>query len=299
MVAGPAARPARRRRLAVHVRVGLRRLARPARRARARASTRDGGRGFVARHPYWIGDWAAFAGAGALADQVRFEREWSALRAYARERGVRLIGDVPIYVAAGQRRPPRASRALPRAAPSPACRPTTCRATGQLWGNPLYDWRAHARDGYRWWIERFRRTFELVDVTRIDHFRGFVAYWAVPARHETRGRRAAGAAGPARDALRRALERELGELPVIAEDLGVITPAVVRAARRARLPGNGRAPVRVRRRADATRTGSRTTREHSVVYTRRTTTTPRAAGGSRCDARARATGSIRASRTGA
>ena len=91
---------------------------------------------------------------GAVADQVRFDREWAALRAYARERGVRLIGDVPIYVARGQRRPRRAPRALPVAASWPACRPTRCATTGQLWGNPLYDWPALQRRGYRWWIER-------------------------------------------------------------------------------------------------------------------------------------------------
>src|SRR5205085_8544674 len=99
-------------------------------------------------------------------------------------------------------------------------------ATGQLWGNPLYDWPAHRAEGYRWWTERFRRTLELVDVTRVDHFRGFVSYWAVP-----EGRRTAKSGswrrGPGID-LFRAVEAELGSLPLVAEDLGRITPAVYR-----------------------------------------------------------------------
>ena len=97
-------------------------------------------------------------------------------------------------------------------------------AVGQLWGNPLYDWSALRAEGYRWWIERLRRTFELVDVARIDHFRGFVSYWAVPTHLKTakhgRWRR-----GPGAD-LFRAAERELGPLPIVAENLGVITKRV-------------------------------------------------------------------------
>jgi 4-alpha-glucanotransferase len=107
--------------------------------------------------------------------------------------------------------------------------------TGQLWGNPLYDWTAMRRDGYRWWVERFRRAFELVDLTRVDHFRGFVSYWAVPAGNETavegRWRR-----GPGAD-LFRAVEAELGPLPVVAEDLGVITEPVERLRRELGFPG--------------------------------------------------------------
>lgn len=189
---------------------------------------------FVARHPYWIGDWARFAGPDAIADQVRFEREWGALRAYAAEQGVRLIGDVPIYVSdAGadlEGRPELFARGEVAGAP-----PDALSALGQHWGNPLYDWPAHRATGYRWWIERFRRTFELVDVSRVDHFRGFVSYWAIPVRHRTakhgRWRRGPGAE------LFRTVERALGGLPVIAEDLGVITPAVERLRDELGLPG--------------------------------------------------------------
>ncbi|MFL5894730.1 MAG: 4-alpha-glucanotransferase [Thermoleophilaceae bacterium] len=190
---------------------------------------------FRARHAFWIGAWERFAGRGAVADQVRFEREWSALRGYAVERGVRLIGDIPIYVA------PRSAdhRAWPElfqdgfVAGTP---PDTFTKKGQLWGNPLYDWPANRRRRYRWWIERFRRTFELFDLARLDHFRGLVAYWAVPAG----ARDALGGhwkRGPGR-ALFDAATRALGtELPLIAEDLGVITPPVERLRDELGLPG--------------------------------------------------------------
>ena len=146
---------------------------------------------FVARHAYWIGEWAAHVtgwqsvrrmssaspscsssarraggwaahpAGGAIAAQVRFEREWTALREYAGERGVRLIGDLPIYVAEGgadrRSHPELFQKSVVAGVP-----PDAFSRTGQLWGNPLYDWAAMRATGYRWWIERFRRTFELV-----------------------------------------------------------------------------------------------------------------------------------------
>jgi 4-alpha-glucanotransferase len=189
---------------------------------------------FVARHPYWAGEWARFAGPGAIADQVRFEREWGELRAYAADRGVRLIGDVPIYVADigadVEAWPELFARGEVAGAP-----PDALSALGQRWGNPLYDWPVHHANGYRWWIERFRRTFELVDVTRVDHFRGFVSYWAIPSRDRTakhgRWRRGPGAE------LFRAVAGAIGGLPLIAEDLGVITPAVYALRDELGLPG--------------------------------------------------------------
>jgi len=189
---------------------------------------------FVARHPFWIGHWAAYAGEGAILDQVRFEREWTRLRAYAGERGVRLIGDLPIYVARGGAdhvsHPELFQRGVVAGVP-----PDAFSSTGQLWGNPLYDWKTLRRTGYRWWIERFRRTFELVDLTRIDHFRAFVSYWAVPERLKT-ARQGAWRPGPAREPFD-AAAAELGELPLIAEDLGVITPPVERLRDELGLPG--------------------------------------------------------------
>jgi 4-alpha-glucanotransferase len=187
---------------------------------------------FRAKHAYWIDDWVAFG--GSVEDQIRFDREWGALRAYARARGVRIFGDMPIYVADGgadhRAHPELFQRGAVAGVP-----PDAFAKTGQLWGNPLYDWRAIRAAGYRWWIERFRRTFDLVDLTRVDHFRGFVAYWAVPAGNKTavkgRWRRGPGAA------VFEAAEAELGPLPVVAEDLGVITEPVVRLRRQLGFPG--------------------------------------------------------------
>jgi 4-alpha-glucanotransferase len=189
---------------------------------------------FVARHPYWTGVWAGFAGVRAIADQVRFEREWGALRSYAASRGVRLIGDLPIYVSdagadlAGA--PELFERGQVAGAP-----PDALSATGQRWGNPLYDWPVHRATGYRWWRERFRRTFELVDLCRIDHFRGFVSYWAIPARNTT-AKNGHWRPGPGAE-LFRVVERDLGDLPLIAEDLGHITPPVYKLRDELGLPG--------------------------------------------------------------
>ena len=189
---------------------------------------------FVARHSFWTGEWAGFAGRRALADQVRFEREWTALRDYARRRGVRLIGDVPIYVSDNgadvEAWPELFTSGEVAGAP-----PDALSANGQHWGNPLYDWPVHRATGYHWWIERFRRVFELVDLTRVDHFRGFVSYWAIPERNTT-ARNGRWRRGPGAE-LFRAVERALGELPVLAEDLGVITPAVRRVRDELHLPG--------------------------------------------------------------
>jgi 4-alpha-glucanotransferase len=178
---------------------------------------------FRERHEYWIGDWEAYAGDGAVEEQVRFEREWLALRAYARERGIRIVGDVPIYVAehsCDHLAHPELFLPPSLVAGAP---PDPLDPRGQKWGNPLYDWDALARTGYEWWLERMRRVLGLVDGFRIDHFRGFAGYWAIPANGDaTDGEwREGPGAAPFRTA-----EQELGPLPVIAEDLGVITPDV-------------------------------------------------------------------------
>jgi len=189
---------------------------------------------FARRRPYWVGPWAACAGGDALADQVRFEREWTGLRRYAARKRIRLIGDLPIYVAPGGADhlgwPELFQDGVVGGVP-----PDDWSATGQLWGNPLYDWETQRRTGYRWWVERFRRTFELVDATRLDHFRAFVAYWAVPERHRT-ARSGTWRRGPGRE-LFAAARAALGELPLIAEDLGTITPAVERLRDELGLPG--------------------------------------------------------------
>lgn len=191
-------------------------------------------RAFREREAFWVDDWATFAGEGAIADQVRFDREWRALRAYAAERDVRLIGDIPIYVAPGSAdhlaHPELFVSGWVSGAP-----PDKFSDAGQLWANPLYDWPAMRRRGYRWWVERFRRMSAFFDLSRIDHFRGFVAYWAVP-EDATDARAGTWRRGPGRapfDAARRAL----GSVPFIAEDLGVITPPVERLRDALGLPG--------------------------------------------------------------
>jgi len=189
---------------------------------------------FVARHPYWVGDWASFEGRGAIAGQVRFEREWSSLRRHAAGHGIRIFGDLPIYVSGSgadhAAHPELFDDRVVAGAP-----PDAYSRTGQLWGNPTYRWDVARAEGWRWWTERFHRTFELVDLARIDHFRGFVSYWAVPAGAKTAkgGRWRRGPGGEPFEAAR----RELGELPLVAEDLGAITPAVVRLREHLGFPG--------------------------------------------------------------
>jgi 4-alpha-glucanotransferase len=186
------------------------------------------------REAYWLPEWEAFAGPGAGEDQVRFDREWSALRAYAAERGVRIIGDLPIYVAPDGA-DHRAHPELFQTGVQAGAPPDKFTEEGQLWGNPLYDWPALRRRKYRWWVERLRRTSRLVDLSRIDHFRGFVAYWSVP---EGDADASGGhwARGPGR-ALFEAIHAELGDLPLVAENLGEITPPVERLRHELGLPG--------------------------------------------------------------
>lgn len=186
------------------------------------------------RNAAWIGDWERAAGPAAVDDQVRFDREWSALRAYARSRGVRLMGDLPIFVARDSAdhsaHPELFLRDVVAGVP-----PDAFSADGQRWGSALYDWPALRARGYRWWIERFRRQLALFDLIRVDHFRGFVAYWAIPERAAT-ARQGRWRRGPGR-AVFDAAARELGRLPLVAEDLGVITPPVDHLRERLRLPG--------------------------------------------------------------
>ncbi len=221
-------------------------------------------RAFREREAFWVDGWADFAGDGAVADQVRFDREWTALRTYAAERGVQLIGDVPIYVAPGSA-DHVAHPELFRSGVVSGAPPDAYTELGQLWGNPLYDWGALRRRRYRWWVERFRRTFAQVDLARIDHFRGFVAYWTVP-EDAADARAGTWTRGPGRAPFD-AAARELGQLPFIAEDLGVITPPVERLRDDLGLPGmvvlqfgydpdDPRSPHKLDRHA-----------EHRVVYT--------------------------------
>jgi 4-alpha-glucanotransferase len=190
---------------------------------------------FRRRHAYWIDDWTAFCGdPGEVATQVRFEREWSALRAYANERDVRIIGDLPLYVeresADVAAHPGYFDLSFMAGVP-----PDLFSRRGQLWGNPTYRWGALRGDNYRWWVERFRRSLQLFDVTRLDHFRGFVAYWAVPWGNRT-AKRGRWLRGPGRAVFDTAAAA-LGPLPLVGEDLGHITPPVHRLREELGLPG--------------------------------------------------------------
>jgi 4-alpha-glucanotransferase len=196
--------------------------------------TADDIEAFVAGHPFWSGSWASFAGAGALADQVRFDREWRRVRAHAAARGVRIFGDMAFAVAPGSADhvcfPELFKSGVVGGVP-----PDDWSADGQRWGTPVYDWAAIRAQGYRWWIERFRRALELVDAVRIDHFRGFVAAWEIPERNHT-ARAGRWVRGPGR-ALFDAAASTLGAVPVVAENLGLITPAVERLRHELHLPG--------------------------------------------------------------
>jgi 4-alpha-glucanotransferase len=172
--------------------------------------------------------------------QFLFFRQWQALKAYANTRGVRLIGDIPIFVSSDSAdvwAHPELfllddDRQMVAVAGVP---PDYFSATGQLWGNPLYDWEALRASGYAWWAERFRAALRQVDLVRLDHFRGFEAYWRIPAGMPT-AEIGEWVQGPGA-AFLEAMQAALGGLPIIAEDLGVITPEVEALRDGFNLPG--------------------------------------------------------------
>ena len=172
--------------------------------------------------------------------QWRFYRQWAKLKSYANDKGVEIIGDTPIFIAylsaevwANQHLFDLDDDGRPRVVAGVP--PDFFSATGQRWGNPLYKWKAHAKDGYAWWVERVRRTFELVDIVRIDHFRGFAGYWEIPA-HEPTAVKGQWVPGPG-EPLFKAITKALGPMPIIAEDLGVITPDVDSLRKKFSFPG--------------------------------------------------------------
>ncbi len=172
--------------------------------------------------------------------QFEFFRQWRDLKQHARERGIRVMGDLPIYVAHDSsdvwshrelfcldaRGEPEKVAGVP---------PDYFSATGQLWGNPLYRWDVLAESQYRWWIARMRAALELFDLVRLDHFRGFEAYWEIPA-GEASAVNGRWVKGPG-TALFQALAKDLGALPIVAENLGVITPEVEALRREFGFPG--------------------------------------------------------------
>jgi len=199
--------------------------------------------GAALRQPEALARWRA-----RLADAIEswklwqflFTTQWNELKQYCNRLGIQLMGDVPIYVAHdsadvwGHRElfcldangEPEKLAGVP---------PDYFSATGQLWGNPIYRWEEHARDGYQWWVERFKSVFSRIDICRIDHFRGFAAHWEVPA-GETTAINGRWVPGPGA-ALFEAVERSLGKLPIIAENLGVITEDVEALRNRFGFPG--------------------------------------------------------------
>jgi 4-alpha-glucanotransferase len=173
-------------------------------------------------------------------EQFLFDRQWRRLQRHARRLGVSLFGDLPIYVAqdsADVWAHPELFRLGPDGRPTHVAGvpPDYFSETGQRWGNPLYRWDAHAADGYAWWIARMRRTFDLFDEVRLDHFRGLEKYWEIPAADPT-ARNGRWVEGPGRPFLE-ALRDACGGLPLVAEDLGMITREVTELREAFGLPG--------------------------------------------------------------
>ncbi|MBI5965154.1 MAG: 4-alpha-glucanotransferase [Chloroflexi bacterium] len=180
--------------------------------------------------------------------QFIFFRQWNKVRAYANERGIQIIGDIPIFVAydssdvwahpelffLDKHGNPTVVAGVP---------PDTFSVTGQLWGNPLYKWEVHKKDDYAWWLSRVRASLQTVDIIRFDHFRGFAGYYEIPADHKT-AEAGRWVTGPGKDFFR-AVDKNLGDglvttgtgLPIIAEDLGLVTPDVIELLEAFNLPG--------------------------------------------------------------
>ena len=232
--------------------------------SRSNVEQRDDYREFCSRHAFWLEDYALYMAIKAryggksyllwpkeIRDrdeeallrcrkeldrdvalycyiQYEFYRQWEKLKAYANEKGLFLIGDIPIYVAPDSAdvwaNPELFQMKDGKLTAVAGCPPDGFSPDGQLWGNPLYDWGYHRSEGYRWWIRRMAHCRKLYDVIRIDHFRGFDQYYSIPAGEET------AATGQWEDGpgmqLFQALREELGEMQIIAEDLGFITDTV-------------------------------------------------------------------------
>jgi len=231
------------------------------------------GRDIATRWPEAVARWAAVLSEPVNTQkyvQYQFFRQWSGLRAYCHERGIQMMGDIPIFVAHDSAdvwaHPelfhldgdgnPTVQAGVP---------PDYFSATGQLWGNPLYRWEAMAKTGYGWWIDRFRSTLKLVDIVRLDHFRGFEAYWEVPGDQKTaiNGRWVQAPGGEVLEAV----QRTLGDLPVVAETLGVITPQVEALRDRFGFPGIGILQFAFGTDPQAPEFKPHNFRRHYVVYT--------------------------------
>lgn len=172
--------------------------------------------------------------------QYLFDKQWNQLKSYANEKGIKIIGDVPIYVAldsADVWANPTQFALDENLEPTDlaGCPPDAFSADGQLWGNPLFNWEEMKKDGYAWWTRRIAYMSKLYDVVRIDHFRGFDSYYAIPAGEDT-ARNGEWRKGPGMDLFNH-LEAELGQLNIIVEDLGFLTPSVIQLVKDCGFPG--------------------------------------------------------------
>ena len=197
-----------------------------------------------ARQPQAMAEWTA-----KLADDIFFHKfvqyqffaQWQNLKQYANEQGIKLLGDIPIYVAHdsvdvwAQRQIFQLDPETGEAALMAGVPPDYFSETGQLWGNPVYNWQELERTDFKWWIRRVEAILEYVDIVRIDHFRGLQAYWAVP-HGETTAIKGTWLDAPGDEFFQR-LEQQLGKLPIVAEDLGVITPEVEALRDKFNFPG--------------------------------------------------------------
>lgn len=201
--------------------------------------------------------------------QYLFYKQWNSLKKYANKKGIQIIGDVPIYVAGdsadvwanpGQFYLDEKLNPIEVA----GCPPDAFSDDGQLWGNPLFRWDVMKKDGYRWWMKRIAAMSKLYDIVRIDHFRGFDSYYAIPAQ-DTTARNGQWKEGPGMD-LFRTMEAELGKLNIIVEDLGYLTPSVLKLVKDSGFPG-----MKLIQFAFDTREESdylpHNYQKHSVVYT--------------------------------
>ena len=172
--------------------------------------------------------------------QYEFTKQWTKLKKYANDQGIRIIGDIPIYVAfdsADAWADPEFFQFDEECTPTAVagCPPDAFAATGQLWGNPLYDWEYHEKTGFAWWIRRLEYCYKLYDVVRVDHFRGFDEYYAIPYGDKTaefgKWRKGPGLK------LFKAVKEAMGETPIIAEDLGYLTDSVRQLVKDTGYPG--------------------------------------------------------------
>lgn len=231
---------------------------------------------FIEKNTYWLPDYALYSAVKAAqggrayiewdedirlrkpeamkayaekyADEVRsvefqqflFVQQWLALKKYANEKGIEIIGDIPIYVAfdsADTWSHPELFEFDKKGYPTvvAGCPPDGFSATGQLWGNPIYRWSYHKQTGYDWWVRRIANCFKLYDVVRIDHFRGFDEYWAIPYGDKT-AENGEWRPGPGFE-LFQTIREKLGKKNIIAEDLGFLTPSVIRLVKKTGYPG--------------------------------------------------------------